>query len=258
MSIPKCALLAELGWEPINAFLDRQRFSFFLRFSKISNNRLSKVVFHELSRFKTQNTEWPYFSYIRTLFEDVGLDHFIEGHFQINTFNRFFGMNNKIKEREIIETKTTFIIETYKTFFVNRGTHKYLKNIEDFELSRLKHLARTKCLPINDVLHRMRLRQNGFCQLCDINDIETTNHFMFECPAFENLRVDFFSEITDTLSSNDLPIDVIGLPLINKIQLLIGDHGLYFIENIGNILDMKVKKYLKNLVYKRDQYILNS
>jgi hypothetical protein len=25
MNIPKCALLAELGWEPINAFLDRQR-----------------------------------------------------------------------------------------------------------------------------------------------------------------------------------------------------------------------------------------
>jgi hypothetical protein len=33
MNIPKCALLAELGWEPINAFLDRQRVSFFLRFS---------------------------------------------------------------------------------------------------------------------------------------------------------------------------------------------------------------------------------
>jgi hypothetical protein len=60
--------------------------------------------------------------------------------------------------------------------------------------------------------NRMRLRQNGLCQLCDINDIETTNHFMFECPAFENLRVDFFSEITDTLSCNDLPIDVIGMP----------------------------------------------
>jgi len=43
---------------------------------------------------------------IRTLFEDVDLDHFIEGNFNINTFNRFFRINNKIKEREIIETKT--------------------------------------------------------------------------------------------------------------------------------------------------------
>ena len=99
-------------------------------------------------------------------------------------------MNNTIKEREIIETKTT--LETYKTFFVSRGTQKYLKNIEDLEISRLKLLARTNRLPINDVLHCMRLRQNGLCQLCDSNDIETTNHFMLECPAFENLRVDFF------------------------------------------------------------------
>ena len=80
---------------------------------------------------------------------------------------------------------------------------------------------------------------------------------MFECPAFENLRVDF-SEITDTLSNNDLHIDFIGMPSINKIQLLIGDHGYYLNENIGNILDIKVKKYLKNLVYTRDKYILNS
>jgi hypothetical protein len=101
-------------------------------FSTISNNRLNKVVFHELSRFKTQNTEWPYFSYIHTLFGDVGLHHFIEGNFKINTFNRFFGMNNTIKEREIIETKTT--LETYKTFLVSRGTQKYPKNIEDFEI----------------------------------------------------------------------------------------------------------------------------
>ena len=108
-------------------------------------------------------------------------------------------------------------------------------NIEDFERSRLKLLARTNCLPINDVLYRMRLRQNGLCQLCDSNDIETTNHFMLECPAFENLRVDFFSEITETLSSNDLPIDFIGLPSINKVQLLIGDHGFYFNENITHI-----------------------
>jgi hypothetical protein len=35
------------------------------------------------------------------------------------------------------------------------------------------------------------------------------------------------------------------MPSINKIQLLIGDNGYYFNENIGNILDIKVKKYLK-------------
>ena len=100
VNIPKCAILAELVWEPINAFLDRQRVSFFLRFSKVSNNRLSKVFLHEISRYQTQNTEWPCFSDNRRLCEDVDLGHFIEGHFKIKTSNKFFGKNNKIKERE--------------------------------------------------------------------------------------------------------------------------------------------------------------
>jgi hypothetical protein len=59
------------------------------------------------------------------LFEDVSLDHFIEGNFNINMFKKFFGMNNKIKERVIIETKTT--LEIYKTFFVSQGAQKYLR-----------------------------------------------------------------------------------------------------------------------------------
>jgi len=87
-------------------------------------------------------------------------------------------MNNKIKEREIIETKTT--LETYKTFFAQT----YLKILKT---------SRYQDLNYDDVLHRMRLRQNGLCQLCDSNNIETINHVMLECPAFENLRIDFFS-----------------------------------------------------------------
>ena len=61
MNIPKCAILVKLGLEQINAFLDRERVFFFLKIDKISNNRLSKVVFHKLSRFEMQNAEWPYF-----------------------------------------------------------------------------------------------------------------------------------------------------------------------------------------------------
>ena len=78
-----------------------------------------------MSRFKTQNAEWPYFSYIRTLFEHVGLPHLIEENFKINTFKTFFGMNDRIKGHEKIETKNT--LETYKTFCVSRGAQTYQK-----------------------------------------------------------------------------------------------------------------------------------
>ena len=99
-------------------------------------------------------------------------------------------MKNKIKESEIIETKTT--LETYKAFFCKSRDTKLSKNIEDFEISRHTLLARTNCLPINDVLFAC-VYDKMVCQLCDSNDIETTNNFMLECPAFKTLRVDFFS-----------------------------------------------------------------
>ena len=83
---------------------------------------------------------------------------------------------------------------------------------------------------------------SSFCVSYLFAFMRTINHIILECPTFENLRVDFFSEITDTLSINDLHVDFIGLPSINKIQLLIGDHVFY--ENLGNILDTKGNKWL--------------
>jgi hypothetical protein len=48
LDIPISALLLELGWEPINAFLDRQRISYFSRFSELNSTRLCKQTFDEL------------------------------------------------------------------------------------------------------------------------------------------------------------------------------------------------------------------
>ena len=51
--------------------------------------------------------------------------------------SKFFGINNKIKEREIIETKTT--LETYKTFFVGQGAQQISKKI--LKTSRYQDLS---------------------------------------------------------------------------------------------------------------------
>ena len=48
MTIPISALFLELGWEPINDFLDRQRISYFSRLQNFPCTRLCKIVFDEL------------------------------------------------------------------------------------------------------------------------------------------------------------------------------------------------------------------
>ena len=184
MNVPISALLMELGWEPINNFLDRQRISYFSRFSRLPTTRLCKQVYDKM--FGTNVKEWPYFTYIKNLFEIVGLDHFLSGNCDRNTFNKFFGQINRIKAFENINSKSS--LDVYKTFNISQGCQKYLINLNEFEGSRLKLLARTNCLPINSVLYRMQLCPSPCCTMCNNNVDENVHHILLDCPAYNHAR----------------------------------------------------------------------
>lgn len=197
--------------------------------------------------------EWPYSRYIQSLFESVGLDHYFGGGFNKQTFNKFFGQASRIKELENIKSKSSLV--SYSNFNVVSGTQKYLVNVDGFEASRLKLLARTNCLPINSVLHRMNLRADPFCEICDSRAKETLDHVFFECTAYDDLRDDLLLGIIDLLSYENLPIDFIGLPPTNKTQFLIGDIGYFFSQDVGNRFDILAKDFLLKAVSIRDQRI---
>ena len=77
LNVPISALLLELGWEPINNFLDRQRVSYFARFFTLPDTRLCRIIFNELMSKGT--TDWPYCKHIKSIFEFIGLDHYCNG-----------------------------------------------------------------------------------------------------------------------------------------------------------------------------------
>jgi hypothetical protein len=191
INIPISALLLELGWKPINAFLDRQRISYFLRFSELNSTRQCKQTFDEL--FSNNIKEWSYFDYIRSFFESVGLDHFINRSFNKGSFYKFVGEYTRRKELDNIDTKSS--LHLYKTFNITGRTQKYLININDFRGSRLKLLARTNCLPVNSTLCRMQIRTNPQCTICTNNYEENVNHVLLECEAYTNLRNELNSDI---------------------------------------------------------------
>ena len=244
LNIPKCALFTELGWEPINAFLDRQRVSYFARFAKLPHTRWCKIVLSHL--FGQSVTEWPYMGHIRSLFEESGLDHFFEGNVNINTFNKFFGQNVKFKQMELIASKSS--LKSYLFFHKVSGPQKYLNNIDDFEASRLKLLARTDCLPLNSVLKRMSMINSDICDLCS-SDVDDVSHFLVDCPALQSIRNEYFSEISIVFS------DFIELPSIDKVNLLIGDYGYFINDECGNYFDIKGKNMLKSMFLLRNQLL---
>ena len=77
MTISKSALFLELGWEPINDFLDRQRISYFSRLHNLPCARLCKIVFDELKDSQSY-PKWDYLNNVRRIFENAGLDHYLK------------------------------------------------------------------------------------------------------------------------------------------------------------------------------------
>ena len=247
MNIPIGALLLELGWEPINDFLDRQRTSYFLRMSGLDNSRLCKIVFDELHGKNLP--EWPFFNHMKHLFELIGLDHFITGNFSLSIFNKFFGANVRTRVFEMIRSKPS--LQFYSYFNVTHGTQKYLLNLSDFKSSRLKLLARTNCLPINAVLARMHLRPNSVCEACHGIAVEDTDHILFECSAYASIRNELFSKIFLLFEKENISLDFVGLSPFDKKLLLIGDLGYMYTDDVGTAIDNLCKIFLHDVFIRR-------
>ena len=94
----------------------------------------------------------------------------------------------------------------YKNCRVSMGKQLYLSEDFNFEASRLKLLARTNCLSINATLFRMSLSDNNMCSVCPLHRVEDLQHFVLECPLYEDVRADIFSQIEYVFSSNHMSV----------------------------------------------------
>ena len=159
MSFLNSALLSVFGWEPINEFLDRQRVNYFARFDELPAHKLCKIVFMELQKFRMCGPEWKYANYMKNIFHSIGLDHYYYGNFNTNIFKHFFG--KAVQEKELSRRLEMSSLSNYNTFNISPGKQAYLCSINDFWASRLKFLARTNCLPLNECLFKINLRESS-------------------------------------------------------------------------------------------------
>ena len=143
VNMSKAALLIELGWEPINDFLNRQRASYFSYINNLPNKRLCKIVFDEMHALSAH--AWDYLPALQTVFESVGLDYLYHvNDFNKERFNAFMGQFSSTKLRNEIMSKSS--LRDYIPFYRHKGKQPYLEDMRDFEGSRLKLLCRTNSL----------------------------------------------------------------------------------------------------------------
>lgn len=249
VNVPKSSLLAELGWESINDFLDRQRVSYFKYICELPETRLCKVIFWELE--KVASNDWPYFTYIKSIFQDVGLDFmFTDKAFNTGKFNLFMGQNSASKLTVDILSKSS--LANYVYFYRRKGRQKYLDVQSDFEGARLKFLCRTNTLCLYENLQRFRLSNSSTCKICAENVTENINHFLLECPALPEIRKDTFENI----DSNITDLNFNFLNPNDKIKFLIGDWGYFINDEIGSYFDNIGVYFIKSL-FKQRSKILN-
>ena len=172
---PRCAVIRELGWEPIHDFLNRQRLSYFSRLQALPDSRLCKIIYTELMTLSDgARGSWNYSSYIKNLISnyEVNTD-------EINTIcprelqKRISSIST---EKLKVECQNKSSLSYYNEYHIRNGCQAYLKDAS-FQQARLKLLARMNYLPLNETLHRINMMSNSMCNLCSSNSPETLGHF---------------------------------------------------------------------------------
>ena len=91
-------------------------------------------------------------NYMKNIFQSIGLDHYHNGNFNTNIFKHFFG--KAVQNKELSRRLEMSSLSNYSIFNISLGKQAYLCSIKDFWASRLKFLARTNYLPLNERLFR--------------------------------------------------------------------------------------------------------
>jgi hypothetical protein len=113
------------------------------------------------------------------------------------------------------------------------GKQLYLSEDFNFEASRLKLLARTNCLSINSTLFMMSLSDNDRCSVCPLHSVEDLQHFALECPLYEDIRADVFSQIEYVFTSNHMGVKFEELSSYYKILFMFDDYGYDISAEMG-------------------------
>ena len=90
----------------------------------------------------------------------------------------------------------------------------------------------------------MSLSDNDMCSVCPLHSVEDLQHFVLECPLYDDLRADIISQIENVFSSYHMGVKFEELPSYQKLLFLFDECAYGIREEMGKELDVLVKMYL--------------
>ena len=84
----------------------------------------------------------------------------------------------------------------------------------------------------------MNMSESEVCQVCNTGVSENIEHFLLDCPAYSDLRSEFFSFFVSQTTTDNFDITFAELLPATKVQFLIGDLGYLFSYDTGSFYDI--------------------
>jgi hypothetical protein len=188
---------------------------------------------------------WPAVHALHEILKDRGLDGALNTN--IPDLPRVFSTISRQVYQEqfnhaLIHKKS---LSSYRYFKLHTFREKYVNDMCNFQGVRLKFKARAGVLELES-LHEKYGLSNGICKLCH-GERETLSHFMFICPALNHIRIDVFHALESNLLGTQYEHvwhSFCASSSVSKLNLLLGEQGYLFNENVGSLFDSLCKIYL--------------
>lgn len=187
MNTPTYMLFIETGLPELYNYTLNQHITYMHKVMSLPDNRLPKIVASSLLRSNTNCVrEWS------SLCEQHGVPvPCIENVHEWPTMkqlllNRLDESTHRMYEQRAQLSETRIL---YKTLNHTLNGNNYFNDKHNTSTISIIFKARGELLSLNYTPHYSRNNSNGKCEICNLQEVENTFHFIGACPILRELRV---------------------------------------------------------------------
>ena len=232
------ATIAELGRYPLYIDIQTMIIKYLLRFKTIKKERLLFKAYQEQIENINEQRNWIYNA--KNILDKNGLSYIFINHMNSQDIIseksiKESAIHLKNRSKDIFEQNIMYHIYSKsekgegKLIFYGKLKDRYNKenylNIQNFENRKILSNIRMSShkLKIETGRYTNIERENRLCELCNMRKIETEEHFLLECPAYNHHREIFSSELNFTLGIDLIKHGVEAIKIIflqNNISIM--------------------------------------